>query len=168
MYKAKRISKRINISLIIVSIILLILVMFFSQADLAYAQTASYKLGSVNYEGSRYYCRYDLMIQATGIEDGVITDTRDFKIYLEGKSCKRNIFTTFTYDLKFTLYKDGVYNNEVSIYFKIDDKDDVPGSIKVIFSGPFDNGDYKLKVKGIIDSNDVENINGEYYFTIDK
>lgn len=80
----------------------------------------------------------------------------------------QNIFTTFTYDLKFTLYKDGVYNNEVSIYFKIDDKDDVPGSIKVVFSGPFDNGDYKLKVKGIIDSNDVENINGEYYFTIDK
>lgn len=161
-------AKKLNLCLITISVIILIvMVMVFLQTDLAYANTASTKLGSLNYEGSHNYCRYDLMIQADGIDDGVITNNRNFQIYLEGKSCKRNIFTTFKYDIDFTLQKDGVDNNHCSVNFTIKDKDAVPGSIRVLFSGPFDDGDYTLIVTGTISSNVNVDINREYSFTVD-
>lgn len=127
-------------------------------------------LTNINYEGTSNYCSYGLVVKADGIDthSSVITNDDNFCVYLQGLSCYKNIITTFTYNLSFTLFKDGVQKETMSINFKVTDANKVKGDIRNIFFNSYGNGNYTIHIVGTIKTHTSENINKSAYFKIEE
>lgn len=134
-------KKRVNYIIMISIIVIAMLVGMLAPLQKVYA--AEVALGSVNYEGSNNYCRYNIKFYSDTIIDGNKFDKNSLGIALEGVACKRNIFTTFSYSIKFRILKEsspasGIYDilflETAILKFKVTDKDQVT------------TGDYKFYV----------------------
>ena len=126
-------------------------------------------LTTVNYNGTSNYCNYNLEVRAEGINEytGVIYDDTNFKIMLVGDSCYKNIFTTFTYNISFTLFKDGVQMESKNISFKITNADSVRNDERNVFLNSYGNGNYTIHIVGTIKTHTTENVNKSAYFKIE-
>ena len=127
-------------------------------------------LTNINYEGTSNYCSYGLIVEAATIDkfSSVITNDNYFCIYMKGIKCRKNIFTTFTYDLSFTLFKDGIQKETQQINFKVTDANKVKGDIRNIFFNSYGNGNYTIHIVGTIKTHTSENINKSAYFKIEE
>lgn len=159
-------TKTFNKILSVLLLILLVATLFvaFSQTGFANADTTS--LGTLNYEGSKNHCKYDIVISAGEINGTLVTDSSRFRIYLQGVSCKCNIFTSFNYDITCILFKDGNEQETYHTTFTIANDDNFTQDVRTLFTGHYGNGYYTLTIVGKIYSNVNVNINKSLNFTI--
>lgn len=162
MLKTKKSTLMILITLIM--ILMLSSVMFISKNNLAYA--AELKLGEANYDGSTYYCYYDIKGDSNKIE-GTTFDETGFVIYMQGVSAKKNPFKKFTYNIQFTLTAPNGSIKIATVSFDTRNLK-VTGDIRYIFDSKdlSGSGVYTLSWYGTISSHSVSTLQESYQFTI--
>lgn len=126
-------------------------------------------IGTMNYDGSINHCHYDIVAGANLAEDHRFF-AQGFYVKVVGVSCARNIFTTFTYDVYFSLKKNGVEVKSYNLYFKITKAEQVGqdryNPVIFIENDLDGKGDYTIEWSGKIKSNVNVNVSGSYYVTI--
>lgn len=163
-------NRTLAISLVALLMVVVLLSLLFTGAVYAATQMVYTKLGDLNYLGRDNKCYYDIILEAYHLDGNVVKELSNAKVVLQGVSCKRNIFTTFTYDFTYTLFKDGVQlvSFSDSKDFKITKQEQVYGHRIVLFdlNKGFINGKYTIHIVGEIRSNVTAKFNKSVYFEI--
>lgn len=164
MIKINRKTKFIMLLLLIVMVMTAVLMFNINKS---YA--GSWVIGDLNYYGSINSCEYSIIASATLANEHRYS-ADGFKIAMYGISCKRNIWTTFTYKLDFILSKDSEVIATEPVNFKISAAKDINKAENnpVIFNENVlkDSGKYLVTWTGAIHSNVVDKKSGSYTFYI--
>lgn len=126
------------------------------------AEAANLPLGTANYEGTTYYCRYEIKCIADTVSGNACSS--DIKIELDGVGHKRNWFNPFVYNIQFTLTKQGSTDSNiktVNFTVRADQTDHV-----IYETADFSIGSYTLSWYGTISSQAVAVVSGSYNFIV--
>lgn len=153
-------------------ILLLLIVMVITSAlmlNVNKSYAGSWVIGDLNYYGSINSCEYSIIASAT-IANEHRYSASGFQIQMNGVSCKRNIWTTFTYKFTFILSKDSVVIAMKPVNFKISAATDINKAennpiifIENVLKG---SGKYLVTWTGAIHSNVNDEKSGNYTFYI--
>lgn len=131
----------------------------------------SWTAGQIDYFGSKNICEYDVIISADLAYEHKFTKS-GFKVQMIGIRCERNVFTTFLYNVNFTLYEGDTEIDTRNANFKITKSSQIleDSYCPIIFESSslkgHGLGSYKIKWSGTIKSNVTINVSGTYEFEI--